>query len=133
MHIKKFNKRHLPLIKQWMNLHKVPLHTADDLPELGYIVFEHEQPVCAAFLRKVEGNFALIDSAISNPEISPPIRREAMDFMCDHLIRVAKHMKLKMLLVLTLDKNTIYRIKARGFSQGSDILFQLPLGTNAQE
>lgn len=98
-----------------------------DLPQIGFIVFDNEIPVCAIFLRRIEGGYGLVDSAISNPEVSPIYRREAIDLASRVVVEYAKVIEIKQLLVLSTDANTIARAKSFDFVQAKDTLLQLNL------
>ena len=123
MHTKRFSPRHLGHITGWVGIRQMPTQAIENLPEVGFIVFEDEEAVCAMFLRRIEGGFALLDSAISNPHIAPAVRRKAQDMAAGACIRYAKEIGLKQVMALTVDANVKHRCKDFGFEEAKDVFF----------
>jgi len=121
MHVKKFSNRHKGHISGWLNLRDLDEELVNDLPELGFIAFNQEVAVGTMFLRDIEGNYAMIDSAITNPKASPIVRDEAMDLLTDAILKEAKLLKIKKLLIFTRDPNVIARATNWGFSVNKDV------------
>lgn len=97
------------------------------LPELGFVVFHNDIPVCCAFLRKVEGGYAQIDTMVSNAKVCPVIRNYCLDIIVDELIRAAKYLKLDGILALTADKSVLKRAEVAGFHVVPETVIALPL------
>lgn len=113
--IKYDNVQHNEHIKHWLELHGMSPSLADDVPKVGFIVSNEEQLVCAGFLRMCEGNYALLDSLISNPWQYPEARDKAIDLVVESLINEAKLLKLKKIVAHSKDLNTLVRSKKHGF------------------
>lgn len=105
----------------------MPLGVLNDLPEVGYVVFDKGNPVSAAFLRQVEGGFGLVDSALSNPLAPALDRRIAMDLVSEAIVTYAKKIGITQLTVLTVDPNTAQRAKDFGFIEQKDIVLHKAL------
>ena len=95
---------------------------AKDLPEIGYIVFDGENAIAVAFLRRCEGNYGFVDSAISNPSISAYTRNKAMQMVSAAVLVHAGKLGIKHMLVITQDNNTAERAKTFGFSQSKEVI-----------
>lgn len=125
MHVKRFDTRHMGHLSGWLAIREMPLSVLYDLPEIGYIVFDCEKAIAAAFLRRIEGGFGFIDSAITNPHASASIRDAAMDMVSKAIIGHAKRLKLKKLFVHTVDKNTAERARRMEFVPLKDLVLAL--------
>lgn len=88
-----------------------------EFPEIGFITFDGETPIAVAFLRKVEGNFALFDGLITNPKASAEIRNKFIDGLAKAIILKAKVMGLSKIFGFSTDKNTLERADRHGFER----------------
>ena len=85
------------------------------LPRLGFIVYQNAgEPVCAGWLREVEGNAYLFDSLISNKDLSSEERHRGMELLWRTIIKQAKG---RYLMGTSVDKGTIQRAVAAGFDR----------------
>lgn len=118
-------------IKEWLQMRNLEAKDqVEELPYLGFMVSDERLgPICAGFLRRTEGHFALLDSMISNPSISSGIRDKALDLLTETLIKQAKELKLKQLIAYTVDKNTLMRSDRHGFKQLSYTVIALDLSS----
>jgi hypothetical protein len=126
--LKRYEKSELVHINRWLKLRSLPEVIDSDLPEYGYIVHVNDVPVGAGFLRRCEGNIALIDSMITNPESSKAVRHEALDCIANNLISAANLMDIKALNCLTIDSSIMDRAKRHGFKETNFIPMSLKLG-----
>jgi hypothetical protein len=86
-----------------------------DLPQLGYIAYDSATPIAIGFLRMLEGGYAMIDTLVSNGDLSSDIRHEGMTALIDQLTGKARKLGLKGLISLTADYGVIKRAEAIGF------------------
>ena len=98
-----------------------------DIPEFGLIAFEGEKPVAAGFIRQIEGNYAMLDSFISNPDIEYAIRDRALDLITRKLIEVAKRNNVRKLFAFSEHTGIIDRAIRNGFIPGWNSLLVHPL------
>lgn len=94
------------------NLNEELVHT---LPQFGLIAFERELPIAAGFIRQVEGNYAILDSIISNPTADPSLRHRALDLIYKKCIHIAKLNGITRLIGTTADHGILTRSLNHGF------------------
>lgn len=117
MELKRYENHELIHINRWLAKRLLPLVKESDIPENGYIAYNNDIPVSAAFLRKCEGNIAIIDSLITDPEAPSEVRHVAIDSITENLIRVGSEMGLKAIICFSVDASTILRAKKHGFKE----------------
>jgi hypothetical protein len=116
--IEDFNPvKHVKYIYDWMKLRGMSLKLIDELPEIGTIAIYKELGIAAAFLRKVEPNFALIDNLITNPEALAHLRHEAIDECIKSVIEKAKKLKIEKLFAYTIEPTVLERSVKYGFEK----------------
>lgn len=93
----------------------LPLEIAEELPAVGYLVYDLNDLVAAGFLRRCEGSQAFIDGYFSHQDKSGVVRDKALNLLTDTLIARAKAMGIKVLLAWTSDENTNKRALKYGF------------------
>ncbi len=98
-----------------------------NLPKIGYICYFGKQPVAAGFLRRVEPDYAQMDTFISNPYFGSKVRHEALNKIIDALIDDAKQLELKGILAFTKDQGIFKRATERGFTVIEQALLSLRL------
>lgn len=103
------------LIREWLDIRKV--YFEDDLPRTGVICRIDDQPVCAGFLRYVEGSWAILDHLITNPQSKPYVRNIAIDGVVKELISIAKNHSIKKILAFSVDAGILQRSKNHGFEK----------------
>jgi tRNA G10 N-methylase Trm11 len=89
--------------------------TMRNLPKLGYVAFLGKQAVAAGFLRRVEPNYAQLDTFITDPNYGSKIRGAALEMIWTALESDAKDLKLKGIIALTVDSSIAQRAKDEGF------------------
>lgn len=110
MKVRLFKASDLHSVNKWRmkrNLWPVP---GSELPRLGYMI----PGVAAAFLRRVEGGYALMDSLVTNPHVSSNTRHKALESLYDIILQEPS---IKGIIGFTVDESTLMRAKARGFKQ----------------
>lgn len=108
---------HFSYIKSWLKERNLPQIEIGDLPKWGFICFANKEPTCAGFLRMCEGDYAILDSLITNP-LAPSIHRHhCIDFLVEHLIKIAKMIGIKQIVAFSVDESTLERSKKHGFYQ----------------
>lgn len=98
------------------------------LPKIGYVVYLGKTPIASGFLRRVEGNVALIDTLVSNGHFGSRIRHQAISLVVDTLLNEAKRLKLDGILAHTKDAGVLSRAQALGFHIVPETLIGLALG-----
>lgn len=86
-----------------------------DIPVVGFIVIIDNVPASIGFVRKMEGNYGMFDTFVTNGNLSSEIRHLAMKTLVDRLLDKAKQLKLKAIISYTSDAGVINRAKALGF------------------
>jgi hypothetical protein len=94
----------------------MPAQNSQNMPQFGLVCEFNGEAVAAGFLRAVEGNYAMFDSYVTNPEQEDLIRHNALDRITQKLIKIAKHNKVDKLLMFSADYNTLMRAVSHGFS-----------------
>jgi hypothetical protein len=113
-----FKFKHLQLIKDIHDYHRHALNvelTMRDLPRIGYIAMLGKSAIAVGFLRRVEPNYAQLDTFLSNPFFGSQIRHQGMTLVTEALINEAKDLGLKGIIALTKDKSILDRAKNQGF------------------
>lgn len=108
---------HYLIARYWLEKHAMSVELANELPEVGYVAYNHTEPVAMGFLRRVEGDVGMIDSLITNPYSAKVDRNVAMDAIFNQLIETAKEFGLKSLIGYSQDDNTLTRARRYGFSE----------------
>lgn len=109
------------------NFINISIINMKSLPKIGYIALLHNQPIAAGFLRRVEGNYAQIDTLVSNPYFGGIIRHEGIKKVVDSLIEDAKDLKLNGIIAFTADEGVLSRAKTLGFQVVDQTLISLSL------
>lgn len=99
----------------------------DDIPEHGFIALDSNEGIAAAFLRRVEGSFGLLDGLITNPTADGKLRHEAIDLIVTEIIKLCRILEIKRLLAHSVDVGTLERSKKFGFISLPDTLIALKL------
>jgi hypothetical protein len=117
MQVRKFHLvDHADHIRKWLGQRAMPLTYIQDLPDLGWIVFEGSEAISAGFIRQMEGSMVMIDNFISNPLANPLSRNLALDLITEEIIEEAKRMGKSSLIAFTKDAHTLERSARHGFS-----------------
>lgn len=86
-----------------------------EYPEFGMSAIENDVLVAVGFVRRVEGNHAIIDSFITNAECSSEVRQRALQLLCYKIDNILRSVKLNKLLILTTDLDIVQRAHQNGF------------------
>lgn len=119
-------RTHNDLTALWMSARELMITSAT--PAAGCVVFYMGFPVCLSGIRVCEGGIGMVDSFVSNPEMSAVVRNKAADCMVEHLIKQAKEMGLSHLIGISKDTNTLVRSLKHGFSVVEGVLVTKDLG-----
>lgn len=111
----------LNLWREQRSLHPVVI---EDLPSFGLII----DGVAAAFLRQCEGNIAIVDSVVSNPNASGEKRHKALDRLFEELIAAAKIFGMKALIGFSVNYPFMERSTKFGFKDSGHKLMILDMG-----
>lgn len=108
----------LPMLASWLKGRDLPTDFLDTLPAVGYVVHtSNSLGVAAGFIRQVEGGYGMLDGYLTNPDVPPEIRHEALDALTAALLEEAKQLGISQLFAFSVDKNTIVRSQRHGFQQ----------------
>lgn len=115
--VKRYRKTvHEQALAHWFGLRRVAMRNLFELPERGVVaVDEHDKPIAVAFLRAVEGNFAMLDGLTTDPLASSIDRHNAIEAVVDTLIHMAKKYGYSKLVAYSVDDGTLKRAKTHGF------------------
>ena len=91
MQIRPFEKKDHYTVCKWWKQHDWQGLSLNMLPPTGYIVDD----VCAGWLYKTDGGWALLEWIISNPESDKDKRDEALDRLISKLIEEADNAGVK--------------------------------------
>lgn len=129
MNVREFHlSDHLSIIRLWLGQRGLRLELADELPEVGFIAFERDEPIAAAFLRRVEPNHAQLDGLITNTLSQSALRHEAIDLVVTACIEKAKELKIKQILAFSIDEGTLKRSEKHRFVKLPHTVIALTLG-----
>lgn len=109
-------------IQSWLKENQMEEDLAKDLPSIGYMATDEKGKIAAGFLRRVEGDFMLLDSLIANPKTSGKRRYQALDLIVDQLIDKAGELKLKQILAFTKERAIIKRSIKHGFQMSDHVV-----------
>lgn len=113
-------ERYVPHLRPCME-HLTSTHNIPDLgiglPKLGIVVFKDNTddmsvPVCAGFLREVEGGAYMFDSLISNKKLNSEQRHQGMTQLWAALLELAGN---SYVFAMTVDEGTKQRGETLGF------------------
>lgn len=119
---------HAEYAKQILALRDMDLDT--ELPIYGLIAIKHDVPVAMGFLRCIEGNYAMLDSYITNPDSPSEIRDHALDAITRKLIDIARYEQVSKLFAFSIEPHIILRAVKHGFKQTPYIFTVLDLINN---
>lgn len=104
-------------------------YNIENVPQIGYVAYEDnmtrdpDKMIAAGFLRQCEGNYAIFDGLITNPEVAASVRSEAIDMVVECLINTAKSLKINKIIGFSTDKNTLIRALKFGFTHLDQTVF----------
>lgn len=107
----------LYFLNDWLRAHGEREVDETGVPELGFLCFAGGVPVCAAFLRRCEGNWGIVEGMTSNPEASSEVRHAALDALLAAITRQAEAFRMTNLLAWTQDASTLVRSARHGYRQ----------------
>lgn len=109
-------KKDFPELNSWLSQRSMALWEEDFLPEIGFTVFIEGTPIAMGFLRYCEPNIGIMDSFVTNPTAISSYRYVALNGLTDSLIKEAKEIGLKSLIVFTTEQCIIERADTYGFN-----------------
>lgn len=110
------------LLKQ-RDMHPDLIYT---LPEHGMVAFESGELVAAGFIRRIEGNMAMLDSYITNPQTDKAIRHRALDLITKKLVSAAESHNIHKLIAFTVVDSVLASLNKNG-------LFKVPHTLTAKD
>ena len=103
-------------------------------PTMGYTTVDCEsRPVAFGFLRECEGNYAIFDGLLTDPDFKSEVRDHALELVVKELIKAAKLKNIKNIIGFTSDKHTLMRSINHGFLCIDQQLIALSLEANINE
>lgn len=108
---------HLADILELLHARGAYIPSLREFPEHGYIAYQNDEPVAAAFLRRVEGGFGQIDGLVSSPEFSSEDRHLAIEAVVSAVIEEAKKLEIRQLISFSVDESTLMRSRKHGFKR----------------
>lgn len=127
MHIEEFNfETHYEHLSNWLKARNMDSY--HNLPACGYVVYDNDLLVAAAFLRRVEGDFGMFDNLCSNPDAPSESRNLAIDMLARQIIDKCGALDINGLLAWSSDKNTLERSIKHGFKVVPGVVITMNLG-----
>lgn len=120
-----FLQKDFEVIDKWQKLRGLNLTCRAGLPSTGLVVLDDNEPIACGFLRKCEGNLAIIDSVITNPELSLKKRSKAIDILFERLIELSKEFGIDQIVGITTKSGMIKKSKKHGFIESNYKLMTL--------
>lgn len=120
-------EEHFDYLVSWMEIRRLTIPRREDTPAIGYIVYDGDLPIAVSFLRKVEGNFGMVDGMCTNPAAPLHAKAEAVDMLIDRIISSAKSLEMSNLLAFTHINSIKNRAFKNKFRELPDQLFVLGL------
>lgn len=100
-----------------LNSRDMDLELVLDLPKHGLIALEGNEPIAMGFIRRVEGPYAILDSYITNADVTPELRDRALDTITRKLISLAELNDIKKLMAFSSHSTIIERSVRHGMSK----------------
>lgn len=107
---------HLIALHESQSSQLATMLTPENLPKIGYIAYDSATVGAMGFLRMLEGGYAMIDTMVSNGDLSAEMRHLMLQQLVAKLVSKGKEMGLKGLISLTSDAGVISRAEAIGFT-----------------
>lgn len=106
---------HLEPMCRWLYQRGSFVPSRSDIPSLGMVINDDSSMIAMGFLRSVEGEMAIWDGMVTNPERSSEDRDLALDLLMSRLLEIAKVSGIKRIFAFTDDSNTLARAIKHGF------------------
>lgn len=120
--------QHTPMIEKCLKSREMDPALVNDLPSFGLIATDRGgSPIAFGFVRSMEGDYGVLDSYITNPEMSPETRDEALHRLTAKIIKIAKVSGFRQLFAFSVDEHTIMRAVSHGFQLGAHVFSALDL------
>lgn len=118
MRVIRFNKdKHFADLLACLTARKAYIPTLREMPKVGYVTYEGDTIIAAAFLRKVEGGYGQIDGLTSNPYATAEQRHAGIDLAVSAIIAQSKKLNINNVLFISVDESTIMRSQKYGFKK----------------
>jgi hypothetical protein len=102
-------------INRWLQERKKPEVDAYDIPDVGFVANFKNRPIAAGFLRQIEGQNAIFDSLVTNPNATPEFRHIGLDMVIEAIIYAAKKRGINQVLAFSVDEGTLKRALRHNF------------------
>lgn len=122
---------HLHFLNLWLSLRGLKTVEPQELPEVGFVAVHDGRYIAANFLRRCEGNVAIMDSLVTNPQASSSLRHKAIELVVERAIRRSKKLSISRIIGFSIDEGTLKRSEKHGFVRSPFSLITLDL--NSQE
>lgn len=110
--VRQFDHTDLATVNRWYEGHEKPGMPLGALPQYGLIV----ENVAAGFLFTTDGDFAIIEAYVANPQSEKTQRSEALDRITAGLVEHARAQGFKSVLALSRHPAIEARAQRLGFS-----------------
>ena len=120
--IRTFQKDDYPMYISWLSARNRPAPRFVDLPDLGVVV-KDDREAAIGFLIESDSAVCGMGNFASNPDHK--LRSDAVDFLIDSLVGLAKEKGYQRLFVNTNRGRLIARLKDKGFTVYDEHLTQL--------
>lgn len=104
------------ILKEWLFKRKMDPELVQDIPRVGFIAWDENDPLAAGFIRRVEKcDFGILDGLISNPDCQGMRTNQALDLLVKKISEEAEKIGLRRLLAITNNKHVYRRSAWHGF------------------
>lgn len=110
-------EKHKHILDGWFKTRELPSVESKDLPEIGFISYWEDCPMAAIFMRVADGDFAIIDGLVADPDSPKHIRSKAIDAVVNAVLLFAEKMQVAKVICWTANKRTLMRAKDFGFKE----------------
>lgn len=118
MYIRATTDADVTLLNAWRAKHGLVPVPGHDVPKLGLIV----PNLGMAYLRMAEGNLAIMDSLITNPDASSAMRHQALELLWPALLAAAHNAGCTRVWGVTSNTETFMRATQHGFVMRPGVL-----------
>lgn len=115
-------------LDSWLDKRDRSRWQTDQVPSTGFVYTIDDRPIAIGFIRKVEGNFCMLDGLITDPSQPGELRHIALDKVVEALILQAKELGYVSMIATTTEEDILERSVKHGFVKNPHNLIVLSLG-----
>jgi hypothetical protein len=121
MLVRTYRKTDYKTVSNWWNRYDEWQAVPEDfLPETGFVAFDSDGEVAAAFCYKTDSGFALLEWHIANPDTTKEQRADALDSIIERAILWGKANNFKAFFSSVKHPRLIARYEKHGFIKSDE-------------